>query len=264
MASVLASSSSPPALCDSVDVAAEFALDFSAKLRIEEPGLSVVDEEEFSFVCGDLSETLASADELFHNGQIRPKFPFFVDECEGGSPLRPPLKKLFVERRDISSPALEDSESIEWNRAPPVRSYCRWSNKKTTEVLNQRCEKSNSTGFSKLWRFRDLKLRSNSDGKDAFVFLTASTKKRASSGTTEAEKAVNVKGKAEKIISGEGKKDAVRKSKSKTASWGPEKHYVMIRARKEGDRRRSYLPYRQDLVGFFTNVNGFSRNVHPF
>ncbi|KAK9935494.1 hypothetical protein M0R45_022596 [Rubus argutus] len=30
------------------------------------------------------------------------------------------------------------------------------------------------------------------------------------------------------------------------------------------DKRRSYLPYRPGLVGFFTNVNGLSRNVHPF
>ncbi|XP_028796243.1 uncharacterized protein LOC114751741 [Neltuma alba] len=263
MASVLAaSSSSSPAVCDSLDVSAEFALDFSAKLRIEEPDLNNGGEqEEFSFVCGDFShQTLASADELFHNGQIRPKFPLFVEECGGASPPRPPLKKLFVERRDVSSTALVASESVEWKRAPPVGSYCRWSNKKTTEVLNQRCEKSNSTGFSKLWRLRDLKLRSNSDGKDAFVFLTANSgKKRTSSSTTEAEKAANVK-----RSSGEGKNDAVRKSKSKTASWGLEKHYVMIRTRKESDKRRSYLPYKQDLVGFFTNVNGFSRNVHPF
>ncbi|KAI9124955.1 hypothetical protein K1719_003571 [Acacia pycnantha] len=259
--------SASPALCaDSLDDSAEFALDFSAKLRIDEPDLNNVDEEdEFSFVCGDLSQTLASADDLFHNGQIRPKFPLFVQECGGASPLRPPLKKLFLERQDISSPALKVCESVEWNRAPPpVGSFHRWSNKKTTEVLNRRCEKSSSTGFSKLWRFRDLKLRSNSDGKDAFVFLTAISKKRTSSATADAENAANVKETAEKVSSGEVKNDAVRKSKSKTASWGPEKHYVMTRARKESNKRRSYLPYRQDLVGFFTNVKGFSRNVHPF
>ncbi|KAK4263219.1 hypothetical protein QN277_028664 [Acacia crassicarpa] len=264
MASVLASAS--PTLRDSLDDSAEFALDFSAKLRIDGLDLNNADEEdEFSFVCGDVSQNFASADELFHNGQIRPKFPLFVQECGGDSPLRPPLKKLFVERQDISSPALNVCESVEWNRAPPqVGSFYRWSNKKTTEVLNRRCEKSSSTGFSKLWRFRDLKLRSNSDGKDAFLFLTAISKKRTSSATAEAENAANIKETAEKANSGEVKNDAVRKSKSKMASWGPEKHYVMIRARKESDKRRSYLPYRQDLVGFFTNVKGFTRNVHPF
>ncbi|KAL2515727.1 hypothetical protein Fot_29698 [Forsythia ovata] len=32
-------------------------------------------------------------------------------------------------------------------------------------------------------------------------------------------------------------------------------------ARNGVDRRRSYLPYRKDLVGFFANVNGLSRNA---
>ncbi|PQM41744.1 uncharacterized protein Pyn_11453 [Prunus yedoensis var. nudiflora] len=52
--------------------------------------------------------------------------------------------------------------------------------------------------------------------------------------------------------------------KAETVSSAHEKHYVMNRAKKEEDKRRSYLPYRQGLVGFFTNVNGLSRNVHPF
>jgi hypothetical protein len=33
---------------------------------------------------------------------------------------------------------------------------------------------------------------------------------------------------------------------------------------KEGDKRRSYLPYRPDLVGFMSNVKGVGRNIHPF
>ena len=33
------------------------------------------------------------------------------------------------------------------------------------------CKKSNSTGFSKLWRFRDLVHRSNSDGKERGLAL---------------------------------------------------------------------------------------------
>ncbi|XP_057517051.1 uncharacterized protein LOC130798179 [Amaranthus tricolor] len=31
-----------------------------------------------------------------------------------------------------------------------------------------------------------------------------------------------------------------------------------------GEKKKSYLPYRQDLVGLFANVNGISRTVRPF
>jgi hypothetical protein len=41
-----------------------------------------------------------------------------------------------------------------------------------------------------------------------------------------------------------------------------QEHYY-VRS-KEGDKRRSYLPYRPDLVGFLSNVNGVGRNLHPF
>lgn len=243
-----------PAFCDSHDVSAKIAEDFGNKLRMENGNLRdlMVQEEEgkeveFSFVCENPSGSAASAEELFHNGQIRPKSPLFAEEYDGASPLRPPLRKLFVERRDVSSS--EDSQSDGWNGAP-AGSYCSWSRKEATEAPKERCKKSNSTGFSKLWRFRDLKFRSNSEGKDAFVFLNpaAASPKKASSG--------------------EGKNDVVRKvkaAKSKTTSWwAPEKHYVMNRARKESEKRRSYLPYRRYLVGFFSSVNGFSRNIHPF
>jgi len=41
-----------------------------------------------------------------------------------------------------------------------------------------------------------------------------------------------------------------------------QEHYY-VRS-KEGDKRRSYLPSRPDLVGFLSNVNGVGRNLHPF
>ncbi|MED6107166.1 hypothetical protein PIB30_011435 [Stylosanthes scabra] len=43
--------------------------------------------------------------------------------------------------------------------------YCKWSPKMAG--------KSNSMRFSKLWKLRDQKLRSNSNDKDAFVFLNS-------------------------------------------------------------------------------------------
>ncbi|PWA68956.1 hypothetical protein CTI12_AA303070 [Artemisia annua] len=105
--------------------------------------------------------------------------------------------------------------------------------------------KSNSTGFSKLWRFRDNNNinRSNSDGRDAFVFLN--------------NEGGNGKGKGKEVV----------KKKVKKANVGSA-HEVYLKQKGGGEeefKRKSYLPYRPGLMGFFTNVNGgLSKNVHPF
>ena len=66
-------------------------------------------------------------------------------------------------------------------------------------------------------------------------------------------------GKTGKVIN---KKGGV---KGKTVSLSAHEVYMRNRGSQEVDRRRSYLPYRPELVGFFTNVNGgLRRNVHPF
>ena len=252
----------------------ELAEDLRLKLKIGDENLrnEVVekkeenqgeDEEEFSFVCANPDESPVSADEVFDNGQIRPIFPFFdrglvrTDAYDGGdhdgpsSSLRSPVRKLFVDQRDISSSSSESDDLDEQPEGP----YCNWSATTAVEVSPQKCKKSNSTGFSKLWRFRDLVSRSSSDGKDAFLFLNPLSTSSFRS---------------EKTSSSEEKNGVVRKVKAakvwkpKTASSAHEKHYLMNRNKRESDKRKSYLPYKQDLFGFFTNVNGLSRNVHPF
>lgn len=272
------------------EISGNFPGDLMAKLKIDDGSFEneVVEEEEekekeeeeeeeeeFSFACTNPEGSSISADDVFDNGQIRPMFPIFnrdllfSDGYDGSSPLRPPLRKVFVEQHGHFSSMSSESESDELEGAPEGP-YCEWSGKMAVEASSAKCKKSNSTGFSKLWRFRDAKIRSNSDGKDAFVFLnspaTRSTAKPSISGM-DAEKAVTVKAKAEKTNSGGAQKGVVKKDeagKSKTTSSAHEKHYVLNRAKKESDRRKSYLPYRQDLVGIFANVNGLSRNVHPF
>ncbi|KAK7309691.1 hypothetical protein RJT34_06627 [Clitoria ternatea] len=239
----------------SAEVSGMFEHDLIAKLKIndeenieneteekpnkyEDENEDEEDEEEFSFVLTNLDGSPISADDAFDNGQIRPVFPFFnrdllsSDDYEGVGGIRSPVKKVFVQQPD-------DSPSSSSSSAATEGPYCEWTPK--TAV------KSNSTGFSKLWRLRDVKLRSNSDGKDAFVFLNHGPK-------PEKERNVVVK------------KVEVRKTKTTTSSTSSahEKHYVMNRARKESDKRKSYLPYRQDLFGFFANANGLSRNVHPY
>ncbi|KAK8655446.1 hypothetical protein V6N13_108021 [Hibiscus sabdariffa] len=213
------------------------------------------EEEEFSFVCLSPDVFSVSADDLFQDGQIRPIFPLFNQDLlfadidgtvlkteEGDVVLPPQVRKVFV----------EDSTSSE-----PAGPYCEWRGAKTVEEASpDTCRKSNSTGFSKLWRFRDLKLRCNSDGRNAFVLL--SHPPPSSSSSVKSEKKANLK-----TISEKPKEKKTENRNGKMASPSPhEKLYVKNRAQKEGIKRRSYLPYKQ--VGFFTNVSGFSRNVHPY
>ncbi|KAM3706380.1 hypothetical protein ACJW31_03G148600 [Castanea mollissima] len=248
------------------------------------------EEEEFSFSCTNPDGSPISADDVFVNGQIRPIFPIFNRDLlfSGGYDgdlksgvdslsLRSPLRKLFVESASESASESDELEGV------PAETYCEWSGAasggaKAVETSPELCKKSNSTGFSKLWRFRDLVHRSNSDGKDAFVFLnhsSSSTSLAAANDKSRNETAKKNDKKVEQndkkppvavaVAVKEAKAKANAKGKVKTASLSAhEKHYVSNRAKREGDKRKSYLPYRQDLVGFFTNVNGLSRNVHPF
>ncbi|XVE75040.1 hypothetical protein DITRI_Ditri12bG0065500 [Diplodiscus trichospermus] len=268
------------------NIAGDFTHDFGVKLQLkthesgkepeEKPGDQLEmaedeedEEEDFSFVCLNPDGSPISADDLFQNGQIRPGFPLCNQDLlvarengsilkseDGDVSLRPPLRKLFVE---------DSTDTSSSSSSEPAGPYCEWRRDGRTveEISPNTCKKSNSTGFSKLWRFRDLLVRSNSDGKDAFVFLnhppsSSASPVKAEKKNEKEEKNVNVKVK----VSGEKQKAKAKKEKSTKTASAHEKLYVKNRAMRDGDKRRSYLPYRH--VGFFTNVNGLSRNVHPF
>lgn len=215
--------------------------------RVQEHTLQVEEEElknndnddfEFSFVCKEPNSSPISADEIFHNGQIRPTFPIFnrhvlaeANRSNSSSNDRLQLSELFVEDRDSQSSSSSEADDLD---GVQPETYCVWKPKAAEESQSQgRCKKSNSTGASS-WKFRDLLHRSNSDsdGKHNFAFLTHS----------------NAKSK-EKVV------------EKATAT---EAHYVKKKGMKESGRLRSYLPYREDLIGLFVNTNGFSRNMRPF
>ncbi|KAL6547328.1 hypothetical protein OROMI_023049 [Orobanche minor] len=206
-------------------------------------------EEEFSFMCEGANTSPIAAEDIFMDGQIRPIFPLFNrdllfsgESLRDSLPVFPPVKKVFVQTNEENSPSASsssDRKAVEASPSPEV------------------CKKSNSTGFSKIWRFKDFLGRSNSDGRDAFVFLN-----NAHAPTPSAEQLVAaVKGEEKK-----GSKDKVKgkAKKGKVASLSAHEVYLRSKVAKE-ERRRSYLPYRPELMGFFTNVNGgLSKNVHPF
>ncbi|KAI8533697.1 hypothetical protein RHMOL_Rhmol10G0029400 [Rhododendron molle] len=221
----------------------------------------------------DFEFAFEKAEEISHDDcEFRQIFPVFNrdilfgddnrdhpkdDEKRDLSTLLLPLKKLFDEDPSTSC---SSSEVDELERVPEG-TYCVWRPKSVKlaspslgaiDAVETRCKKSNSTGSaSKRWKLRDLLLlrRSNSDGKgSSFVFLTP---KSTASDVKETEDS------KERRNSGEaGKRKAKGAGGGEKAASAHEVFYVRNRASKEVDRRKSYLPYRKDLVGFFASVNG--------
>ncbi|KAK6117994.1 hypothetical protein DH2020_048262 [Rehmannia glutinosa] len=213
--------------------------------RIEEEDEDAGEDEEFEFAFvttrdSDLSSPI-SADEIFQNGawdlRTRMKKENVVPNSgsDKGPTVRLPLRKLFIEERETTMTVTSSSSSSEADDeldGVPAETYCVWRPKEDA-AADGRCKKSSSTGsISKRWKFRDLLHRSHSDGgKDRFVFLGPSNSGRR-------------KENDEKV------KTPAGAGKVKTLSPAPPPYN-----RDGGEKRRSYLPYRQDLVGLFANVN---------
>ncbi|KAK3439976.1 hypothetical protein EUGRSUZ_B00315 [Eucalyptus grandis] len=219
-----------------------------------EGGEEEEEEFEFAFVSGGPGSSPISADEIFYNGQIMPVYPVFnrnlllsgvssSERDEDGSKktttttkkLRLPLKKLLSQEREWSSSSSSSSESDELDGLTPG-SYCVWRPPQSSAAVGKRCKKSNSTGTSKRWRFRDLLQlnRSHSDGEGTFL-VVAPAKKRDKAGESK-------------------RVAAVADDDGTTATDGKP-------AGKDEEKRKPLLPLRADLVGFFANARGLSRNL---
>lgn len=226
---------------------------------------------EFPFVCRDSpAGTAAPADELFADGRIRAFYPVFgrgtagcVPRGGGGGgsgscctalPAAPPrvrgqLGRLFQEEtRERSSsasftassgPATDDEDGGLDGAAPG--SYCVWRPGPSASASPSPPppRKSGSTGSMARWRrISDLVVgRSHSDGRDKFLFLAAAPRR--------------------------GPKD---KEPAATAPPAVAAHQMAAYLARGVPPRRTFLPYREELVGFFANVNGISRSHHrpPF
>ncbi|XP_059302037.1 uncharacterized protein LOC132053969 [Lycium ferocissimum] len=238
------------------EIAARVVEEFMAETETEPEFFFNYDDDdddfEFAFVTtGSDNFSPISADEIFDNGQIRPIFNknLLLDDVEFkyktscnsekvSTPqklIRVPLRKLFIEDREFTTSSCSSSEADDLEGIPPG-TYCVWRPKAVEESpTDERCKKSNSTGSSsKRWKLRDFLYRSNSDGKKTFVYLT---KKEEKAEKTRTDDSVKINGKVNGVPVGKGN---------------------------GGDKRKSYLPYRRDLIGFFGNVNGLNRNLQYF
>ncbi|KAG6410219.1 hypothetical protein SASPL_128272 [Salvia splendens] len=203
-------------------------------------------DDDFEFALLREDKEVSAAEFLF-DGPVFPVFNRDLIECGGieqpESNNLIPLRKLFAEEDNedrYSPPSCSSSEADELENVP-AGTYCVWRPRAAPPPLPSQCEKSKSTGSaSRRWKIRDLLRRSKSDGKESFVFLTPKQRE---------ENPV-------KLMLRSPEKGRGKGSNSAAAASAHEAFYVRNRAMKEEDKRKSYLPYRRDLVGFFANVSG--------
>ncbi|KAK4727073.1 hypothetical protein R3W88_031990 [Solanum pinnatisectum] len=248
------------------DIAAKISDEFQAE---ENDSLNGGEEDfEFSLVSEKPDNSIA---EFIYDGQTKFQqtiFPLFNrDLLLSDSDLKDvdksifiPLKKLFLEKSESTASSEADALEI------PAGTYCMWK-PKISEPSPGKCKKSKSTGFvSKRWpRIRDLLRRSNSEGKeeDSFVFLTPKkTIKNESAKTKNSSEVVKMAGKLKQTKASGGEKGLPAAAAAAASQQAV--YYVRNRADKEGDKnkRKSYLPYRKELIGFF--AIGLSRSYRPF
>ncbi|CAA7035020.1 unnamed protein product [Microthlaspi erraticum] len=221
------------------------------------------DDFEFAFDCPSrrCSHPIATADQIFSNGQIRPLNPYGfgirnapVDGKGGESQTtpsspkntlprrhRPALRKLMSEDRDPTSNSCSEADLI----GVPPEIYCVWTPKQSngdddlkglSSSPSQNKIKSNSAGFSKRWKLRNLLYaRSSSEGNEKLVFPAPVNK---------SDEAISEKTEEEKPP-----------SKEKAGEEGKES---------EEAKRQSFVPYGKDMIGILKNVNGLSRHLRPF
>ncbi|KAL8132446.1 uncharacterized protein LOC141714072 [Apium graveolens] len=146
-----------------------------------------------------------------------------------------------IENRISTSSDESDSES-------ETIGTCVWRRKSIGSPSPGNCKKSKSTGSVLFKRFKicDLLRRSNSDGigKDPYLF------------TSKIDKSTK---KIDYRKSPRHSVEVTGKGKASPASSAHEMFYIQNRSIKEGDKRKSYLPYRQDLIGFFSVLGRASR-----
>ena len=166
---------------------------------------------------------------------------------------RVPLGRILLVDRDPSPPPApaDDVDDDEGLDSVPAEMFFPWSPgwSAAAAVASSpaRCKKSGSTGSVLRWRPRLVFGRSQSDGKEKFVFLSA-----ASSGGSFGRRNQKGRGAVEGAAGAGGGAHA----------WS---YYVNNNTNGGGARRRrSFLPYKQDLVGLFANATVFRRSYLPF
>ncbi|CAD6230663.1 unnamed protein product [Miscanthus lutarioriparius] len=268
-------------------------------VRTEDDDVASCDEDsdsdgefEFPFVSRESAEVgagAAAADELFAGGRIRAFYPVFGRVLDEAAPApaapapRASLGRLFqLEQARTSSVASMSSSSSSTSASSSTTdtgagagagldgaspdSYCLWtpgSSASAASSPSRPPRKSGSTGSIPRWRrIGELVVgRSHSDGREKFLFLSAppspARDREHSSSASEAKAKQPPKGSKAAAAATAAATELDTIAAGRRVSYGSAKAST-------GGGRRTFLPYRQDLVGLFANVRGLSRSHHPF
>ncbi|KAK8619094.1 hypothetical protein V6N13_133061 [Hibiscus sabdariffa] len=228
-------------------------IDIAATVSRESAG--AFDDEEFEFSINLEESPETSSFPIFNRDLLSNGEEGKDDEVKEA--VRIPLRDLFIS--DGHLPSSSSSSEADELEGLPAETYCVWKPKQSPVSSPNRCTKSKSTGSSssRRWRLiKDLLKRSNSDSKfsaSSSLFFNFDHNKstidkkheeKANEKTTAGAGAAAAKKKCD------GEVTATKMKRVEKAS-AHEVFYVRNKALKEGDKRRSYLPYRRDLVGFF-------------
>ncbi|PKU82618.1 uncharacterized protein LOC110100418 [Dendrobium catenatum] len=246
------------------------------------------EEEDFEFAFSIKSDPGSwpdtTADEIFYNGRILPAYPLFNRDLigENADPteeenLEESVDQFILEyeNRDTPRSGSESSSSSIVSVAKGMDQRLRWAAPASSAPQSpDHCRKSSSTGSSasasasRRWKLRDLVVgRSRSDGKERFVVIPLPDGKEK-----EKEKKTlrNLNSFAKSVPAEAEKKEKSGKGKGQTT-----KEMDIVTAHRiyygkvgsgggqppaAGSYRRSFLPYRQELLG---GIFGNAKH-HPF
>ncbi|KAJ4757360.1 hypothetical protein LUZ62_067735 [Rhynchospora pubera] len=213
-------------------------------------------EEDFSFAFSAPRQSKSpdiTADELFSQGKILPIYPVW-------SKFMPSRE----EAKSTTQDELEVFETASTSHPETPSDYCDWTPLSTP---SSPCRKSRSTGSARKWIFHDFLAgaRSQSDGKEKFLFLEKPThsQSKAAKGKAPVQAKVEKSVKVEKK-NGDGKKKEKKEVKEIDLATAYKSLYGMRKDKgklKEGEKRKSYLPY----FGFFGGgLNAFTKSSYPY
>ncbi|KAK9084307.1 hypothetical protein Scep_030778 [Stephania cephalantha] len=246
---------------------------------------------------GGSSSMMSSADELFLNGQIR---PMKIDRTMERLDLLRNRRGEEKEQEDCSSRSgrdliryCRDDQSLHrrTRSLTPYRNNPPWNQEVdkegvmvaseeeaiTTSVSSACSSRSSSTSSgrsSKRWEFLKDFLRSKSEGrananaKERFWYAMAAKEKKSSKPSKPSKCSIERK-KSGPSLSDE-KKSKCSSGGGKRRLSAHEMHYTANRAQSEEMRKRTFLPYRQGLLGClgfgsksYGAMNGFARALNP-
>ncbi|CAN6336720.1 unnamed protein product [Urochloa humidicola] len=167
-----------------------------------------------------------------------------------------------------SSAAMDDDRDGLEGAAP--ESYCVWRSGSSASASSspRPPRKSGSTGSMARWRrISDLVVgRSHSDGKEKFLFFATPPPHEAPTSKDKPKP----KSKPAPAPTPAGGRKPTPTTTTTEVDTVTAAHRIAYLAKgggvvPGGTPRRTFLPYREELVGFFANVNGISRShQHPF